>query len=170
MRRTQLPADGRRTAEEESFMKRFHVHVSVGDLNQSIHFYTELFGSQRSVLRSDYARWMLDDPRANFAISQRGAALGVQHLGIQAEDRAELEEVYGRLQSANGPVLEEGATTCCYAKSEKSWIEDPQGVQWETFLTTGESTVYGHDPVRTEPVKAQDAACCAPKCCSPEAA
>lgn len=151
-------------------MKRFHVHVSVGDLNQSIQFYTELFGSQPSVLKSDYARWMLDDPRVNFALSQRGAAPGVQHLGIQAEDRAELEEVYGRLQSANGPVLEEGATTCCYAKSEKSWIEDPQGVQWETFLTTGESTVYGHDRVRTEPVKAQEAACCAPKCCSPEAA
>ncbi len=134
-------------------MKRFHVHVSVGDLNQSIQFYTELFGSQPRVLKSDYAKWMLDDPRVNFAISQRGAALGVQHLGIQVEDRAELEEVYGRLRSATGPVLEEGATTCCYAKSEKSWIDDPQGVQWETFLTTGESTVYGHDPVRTEPVK-----------------
>ena len=144
-------------------MKRFHIHVSVGDLNQSIHFYTELFGSQPSVLKSDYARWMLDDPRVNFAISQRGAALGVQHLGIQAEDRAELEEVYGRLQSANGPVLEEGATTCCYAKSEKSWIEDPQGVQWETFLTTGTSTVYGHDPVSTEPVNAQEATCCSPQ-------
>ena len=170
MRRTQLPADGRRTAEEESLMKRFHVHVSVGNLKQSIQFYTELFGSQPSVLKSDYARWMLDDPRVNLAISQRGAALGVQHLGIQAEGRAELEEVYGRLQRANGPVLEEGVTTCCYAKSEKSWIEDPQGVQWETFLTTGESTVYGHDPVRTEPVKAQEATCCAPNCCSPQAA
>jgi catechol 2,3-dioxygenase-like lactoylglutathione lyase family enzyme len=117
-------------------MKRFHVHMSVGDLNQSIQFYTELFGSEPSALKSDYARWMLDDPRVNFAISQRGAALGVQHLGIQAEDRAELEEVYGR----------------------------------ETFLTTGESTVYGHDPVRTELVKAQEVACCAPKCCSSEAA
>jgi catechol 2,3-dioxygenase-like lactoylglutathione lyase family enzyme len=170
LRRTQLPADGRRTAEEESLMKRFHVHVSVGDLNQSIQFYTEFFGSQPSVLKSDYARWMLDDPRVNFAISQRGAARGVQHLGIQAEDRAELEEVYGRLQSANAPVLEEGATTCCYAKSDKSWIEDPQGVQWETFLTSGESTVYGHDPVRTELVKTQETTCCAPNCCSPQAA
>jgi catechol 2,3-dioxygenase-like lactoylglutathione lyase family enzyme len=151
-------------------MMRFHVHVSVGDLNQSIQFYTELFGSQPRVLKSDYAKWMLDDPRVNFAISQRGAALGVRHLGIQVEDRAELEEVYGRLQSATGPVLEEGATTCCYAKSEKSWIEDPQGVQWETFLTTGESSVYGHDPVRTEPVKAQEVTCCAPNCCSPQAA
>jgi catechol 2,3-dioxygenase-like lactoylglutathione lyase family enzyme len=151
-------------------MKRFHVHMSVGDLNRSIQFYTELFGSQPSVLKSDYARWMLDDPRVNFAISQRGAALGVQHLGIQVEDRAELEEVYGRLRSATGPVLEEGATTCCYAKSEKSWIDDPQGVQWETFLTTGESTVYGRDPVRTEQVKAQEVTCCAPNCCSPQAA
>jgi catechol 2,3-dioxygenase-like lactoylglutathione lyase family enzyme len=151
-------------------MKRFHVHMSVGDLNRSIQFYTELFGSQPSVLKSDYAKWMLDDPRVNFAISQRGAALGVQHLGIQVEDRAELEEVYGRLRSATGPVLEEGATTCCYAKSEKSWIDDPQGVQWETFLTTGESTVYGRDPVRTEQVKAQEVTCCAPNCCSPQAA
>jgi catechol 2,3-dioxygenase-like lactoylglutathione lyase family enzyme len=144
--------------------------MSVGDLNRSIQFYTELFGSQPSVLKSDYAKWMLDDPRVNFAISQRGAALGVQHLGIQVEDRAELEEVYGRLRSATGPVLEEGATTCCYAKSEKSWIDDPQGVQWETFLTTGESTVYGRDPVRTEQVKAQEVTCCAPNCCSPQAA
>ncbi len=144
-------------------MKRFHVHVSVGDLNRSIQFCTELFGRQPSVLKSDYARWMLDDPRVNFAISQRGAALGVQHLGIQAEDRAEFEEVYACLQGANGPVLEEGATTCCYAKSEKSWIEDPQGVQWETFLTSGESTVYGHDPVRTEPLKAKEATCCSPQ-------
>jgi catechol-2,3-dioxygenase len=150
-------------------MKRFHVHVSVGDLSQSIDFYAELFGSKPTVLKSDYAKWMLDDPRVNFAISQRGAALGVQHMGIQVEDRPELDEVCARLQRANGPVLEEGATTCCYAQSEKSWIEDPQGVQWETFLTTEESAAYGHDPVQTEPAKAQESTCCAPSCCSPGA-
>ncbi len=96
-------------------------------------------------MKSDYAKWMLEDPRVNFAISQRGGASGVRHLGIQVEDPAELREVYERLSRAERPVLEEGNTTCCYAKSEKSWIEDPQGVQWETFLTTGESTVYGND-------------------------
>ena len=87
---------------------------------------------------------MLEDPRVNFAISQRGSDAGIRHLGIQVEDGAELAEVYARLQRADRPVLEEGATTCCYANSEKSWIADPQGVQWETFLTTGESTHYGN--------------------------
>ena len=101
---------------------------------------------------------MLEDPRVNFAISQRGSAVGIRHLGIQVEDRAELADVYSRLQRAEAPVLEEGATTCCYAKSEKSWIEDPQGVQWETFLTTGESTVYGSDPVSAQPARP----CCVP--------
>jgi len=152
-------------------MKRFHVHVSVSDLAESVPFYSQLFGAEPSVRKSDYAKWMLEDPRVNFAISQRGAPPGVQHLGIQVENRAELEEVYERLQRAERPVLEEGATTCCYAESEKSWIADPQGVQWETFLTTGESTVYGHDPVRVQPApSSQDSSCCAPSCCSPRAA
>lgn len=152
-------------------MKRFHVHVSVSDLAESVPFYSQLFGAEPSVRKSDYAKWMLEDPRVNFAISQRGAPPGVQHLGIQVENRAELEEVYERLQRADRPVLDEGATTCCYAESEKSWIADPQGVQWETFLTTGESTVYGHDPVRVQPApSSQDSSCCAPSCCSPRAA
>jgi catechol 2,3-dioxygenase-like lactoylglutathione lyase family enzyme len=137
-------------------MKRFHVHVSVGDLAQSIRFYSELFGTTPSVHKADYAKWLLEDPRVNFAISQRGVTPGVQHLGMQVESGGELEEVYARLKRAERPVLEEGATTCCYAQSEKSWIADPQGVQWETFLTTGESTVYGHDP----------APCCAASCCN----
>jgi hypothetical protein len=114
---------------------------------------------------------MLEDPRVNFAISRRGAPPGVQHVGIQVENRADLEEVYERLRRAERPVREEGATTCCYAHSEKSWIADPQGVQWETFLTTGESTVYGRDPARFQRApSSQDPSCCAPICCPPRAA
>ena len=124
-------------------MKRFHVHVAVEDLSQSVRFYSTLFGAEPTVVESDYAKWMLENPRVNFAISQRGGAAGVQHLGIQVEDSAELAEVYERLKRAERPVLDEGATTCCYAHSEKQWIADPQGVAWETFLTHGRSTVYG---------------------------
>jgi catechol 2,3-dioxygenase-like lactoylglutathione lyase family enzyme len=127
-------------------MKRLHVHVSVDDLAPSIRFYSTLFAAEPTVRKSDYAKWMLDDPRVNFAISQRGRGRGpgLDHLGIQVESEGELREVYGRLQAAEAPVLEVGATTCCYAKSEKAWIVDPQGLSWETFLTSGESTVYGH--------------------------
>jgi catechol 2,3-dioxygenase-like lactoylglutathione lyase family enzyme len=141
-------------------MKRLHVHVSVNDLNESVRFYQELFDTEPVVLKSDYAKWMLEDPRVNFAISQRGGASGIRHLGLQVEDRSELAEVYGRLKRAEGPVLEEGTTTCCYAKSEKSWIADPQGVQWETFLTTGEATVYGSDPIVEKAAAASP--CCIP--------
>lgn len=139
-------------------MKRLHVHVSVDDVAKSIQFYSTLFAAEPVVRKDDYAKWMLEDPRVNFAISKRGGEAGIRHLGIQVEDRAELADVYSRLRRAEAPVLEEGATTCCYAKSEKSWIEDPQGVQWETFLTTGESTLYGSDPV----VDAKARSCCAP--------
>jgi catechol-2,3-dioxygenase len=143
-------------------MKRLHVHVSVADLAQSIRFYSALFAAQPSVTKSDYAKWMLDDPRVNFAISSRNGEAGLDHLGIQVETPEELQDVYGRLQQADRPVLEEGATTCCYAKSEKAWITDPQGVSWETFLTSGESTVYGDSvdlgPIRTTTAKS---ACCA---------
>jgi catechol 2,3-dioxygenase-like lactoylglutathione lyase family enzyme len=151
-------------------MKRLHVHVSVADLAQSVRFYSALFAAAPTVRKPDYAKWMLDDPRVNFAISARGAAApGLDHLGIQVETPAELDEVYGRLRDADRPVLEEGATTCCYAQSEKAWIADPQGVAWETFLTVGESTVYGDGvdlgAVRTmapaAPVApAPQAACC----------
>lgn len=147
-------------------MKRLHVHVGVDNLDQSIGFYSALFGAQPSVTKDDYAKWMLDDPRVNFAIScKEGAAKGIEHLGIQVEDSAELAEVYGRLKVAGGPVLEEGATTCCYAKSEKSWIADPDGVVWEAFLTQGESTVYG-DSLDFDQLAGDNAAataCCAPK-------
>lgn len=147
-------------------MKRLHVHVSVKDLDASVHFYSQLFAADPTVRKGDYAKWMLDDPRVNFAISQRDGKPGVQHLGIQVEDRGELAEVYERLRRAERPVLEEGETTCCYAQSEKSWIDDPQGVQWETFLTTGESAVYGTDVIRPKGEKEPKAACCAPSCCS----
>lgn len=139
-------------------MKRLHVHVSVADLDESVRFYSTLFAAQPSVRKGDYAKWMLEDPRVNFAISRRGKATGIRHLGIQAETDAELAEVFARLEHAERPVLREGKTTCCYAKSEKSWVEDPQGVQWETFLTTGESTVYGGDAVEG----ARAAPCCEP--------
>ena len=143
-------------------MKRLHVHMSVGDLDQSIRFYSTLFAAPPTVVKPDYAKWMLEDPRVNFAISTHaGGAPGIDHLGIQVEDGAELQEIYGRLKEAEGPVLEEGKTTCCYAQSEKSWTLDPQGVSWETFLTTGESTVYGTSAPRIERLK-PTAACCGP--------
>ena len=151
-------------------MKRLHVHVSVEDVAASIRFYNTLFAAEPTVTKSDYAKWMLEDPRVNFAISKRGSEAGIRHLGIQVEDHAELTEVYSRLQRAESPVLDEGATTCCYARSEKSWIADPQGVKWETFLTVGESTTYG-----TEEPTLPRATCCEPaaspkaepvKCCA----
>ncbi len=136
-------------------MKRLHVHVAVRNLDTSIGFYSQLFAAEPTVRKPDYAKWMLEDPRVNFAISQRDASPGVQELGIQAESREELADLYARLKRIDRPVLEEGVTACCYAQSEKSWIEDPQGQEWEIFLTTGESTTYGHD---------------APNCCSSPAA
>lgn len=154
-------------------MKRFHVHVGVADLEQSIAFYSGLFGQEPSVTKSDYAKWMLEDPRVNFAISQKcGAVKGVEHLGLQVEDQDELAKVYAGLQAAGRPVLEEGATTCCYAQSEKSWIADPDGVVWEAFLTTGDSTVYGAGPELEQLASASAAAgaCCAPQTAAKPAA
>ena len=152
-------------------MKRLHVHVGVTDLDASIGFYSTLFGAAPSVVKPDYAKWMLDDPRVNFAISQgKHAAKGIEHLGIQVENADELAQVYGRLKAADRPVLEEGATTCCYAKSEKSWITDPDGVAWEAFLTNGEASVYGEALGLSafSPNAANDA-CCTPaiktSCC-----
>ena len=141
-----------------------HVHVGVKDLDQSIAFYSTLFGAEPTVAKADYAKWMLEDPRVNFAISSgHHAVKGIEHLGIQVEDTDELAEVYDRLQTADRPVLEEGATTCCYAKSEKSWISDPDGVMWETFLTNGEATVYGDSPdFSATPLNASNDTCCAP--------
>ena len=152
-------------------MKRLHVHVGVTDLDQSIAFYSTLFGAGPSVVKDDYAKWMLEDPRVNFAISSgQHASKGIEHLGIQAEDGAELAEVYGRLERAGRPVLEEGATTCCYAKSEKSWVADPDGVIWEAFHTTGEATVYGDSPSFDALASAKAANAEPSKCCAPAAA
>jgi predicted enzyme related to lactoylglutathione lyase len=124
-------------------MKRMHVHVSVIDLDQAVGFYSALFATQPGVLKDDYAKWMLDDPCVNFAISARGREPGLDHLGIQVGSADELKDVYGRLREAGGAILEQGQTTCCYAESEKSWIADPAGISWEAFHTTGESTDYG---------------------------
>ncbi|MFM2043446.1 MAG: hypothetical protein RLY86_2022 [Pseudomonadota bacterium] len=125
-------------------MKRLHVHVAVEDLEESVRFYSTLFATTPVVLKSDYAKWLLEDPRVNFAISARGAdRAGIEHLGIQVEDADELADVYGRLRQADRPVLEEGHTSCCYARSEKSWVRDPAGIPWEVFHTYGDHAVYG---------------------------
>jgi hypothetical protein len=144
-------------------MKRLHVHVSVEDIPDSIGFYSALFAAKPSVIKSDYAKWMLEDPRVNFAISTRGREPGLDHLGIQVENTDELQEVYARLREAGGNILEQGQTTCCYAKSEKSWIDDPAGIAWETFHTTGESTVYGDGTGENNArmTHEKDDACCA---------
>ena len=150
-------------------MKRLHVHIAVEDLPQSINFYSVLFAAQPSTVKADYAKWMLDDPRVNFAISTRSRQPGLDHLGIQVENADELHEVYARLREAGGDVIEQGQTTCCYAKSEKSWIDDPAGVAWETFLTTGESTTYGDGSGEREARVKKDACCVPPAAQTPAA-
>ena len=146
-------------------MKRLHIHVAVENLPQSIGFYSALFAAQPAVVKADYAKWMLDDPRVNFAISTRGRQPGLDHLGIQVENADELQEVYGRLHEAGGNIIEQGQTACCYAKSEKSWIDDPSGIAWETFLTTGESTTYGDGTGERDARVAhgEQSACCVPQ-------
>ncbi|HEV2594613.1 MAG TPA: ArsI/CadI family heavy metal resistance metalloenzyme [Sphingomicrobium sp.] len=146
-------------------MKRLHVHVGVNDLDQSVRFYSTLFAADPTVKKDDYAKWMLEDPRVNFAISARERATnGIEHLGIQVESADELSEVHGRLKAADRPVLDEGNATCCYAKSEKSWITDPGGVVWETFFTSGESTTYGdHAGLAASAEGIADDKCCIPK-------
>lgn len=143
-------------------MKRMHLHVSVPDLARSIGFYSTLFGAPPSVTKRDYAKWMLDDPRVNFAISQREAASGVDHVGIQVESQAELGELAGRLKAAGEQTFDEAAVTCCYARGDKTWVSDPSGVRWETFFTFGEATSYGEDPALAElqAVQAAGSACC----------
>lgn len=140
-------------------MKRMHVHVSVADLGESIEFYRTLFGAAPDVRESDYAKWLLDDPRVNFAISARGRAPGLDHLGVQVESDEELREIAGRLAAAERPVLEQKDAACCYARSDKAWSADPQGVRWETFRTHGALTVYGEDAQPARPAQ-QGSACC----------
>lgn len=146
-------------------MKRMHVHVAVENIEQSVRFYATLFAAAPTVLKPDYAKWMLEDPRVNFAISKRAANPGIEHLGIQVENETELAEIYDRLSRAERPVLEEPATTCCYANSDKQWIADPQGVAWETFLTKGDATVYGRSGAVERLAAAGETAdvpCCTP--------
>jgi catechol 2,3-dioxygenase-like lactoylglutathione lyase family enzyme len=126
-------------------MKRLHVHIAVEDLNKSIGFYSTLFGAKPSVLKHDYAKWMLEDPRVNLAISQRDQIAGVDHLGIQVETDGELRELAKRLKAAGEETRDQESTTCCYAQSNKVWVNDPSGVRWETFYTFGEATAYGED-------------------------
>ncbi|HEX3066812.1 MAG TPA: ArsI/CadI family heavy metal resistance metalloenzyme [Dongiaceae bacterium] len=138
-------------------MKRFHVHVAVEDLDQSIRFYSTLFAAEPAVVKSDYAKWMLDDPRVNFAISRRGEQRGVDHLGLQVDDHGELTEISDRLDSAGRELYGRGVAHCCYARSDKAWVQDPQGVSWETFFTFGQETTYGEGTV--------EQAASAPACC-----
>ena len=155
-------------------MKRFHVHVGVIDVEQSIRFYSTLFGAEPSVSKADYAKWMLDDPRINFAISQRGSQHGVNHLGIQVESDDELTAMRAQLSKADANMTIEEGANCCYAKSDKLWTTDPQGVAWETFHSLGSIPIFGsEEPVAPacdtgSPLEAsastasQGGACCAP--------
>jgi catechol 2,3-dioxygenase-like lactoylglutathione lyase family enzyme len=143
-------------------MKRMHVHLTVTDLDQSVRFYVTLFGVAPSVVKDDYAKWMLDDPRVNFAISTRAKAPGLDHLGIQVESTDDLDDVSGRLAQAGENLLEQRQATCCYAKSDKTWVSDPQGVAWETFVTFGDATTYGEDRGVGPEIAKASSACCVP--------
>lgn len=142
-------------------MKRFHVHLHVDDLARSIGFYSKLFAAAPARVESDYAKWMVEDPPVNFAISTRGSQPGIDHLGIQTDDAAELAGMKARAEAAGLAVLDEGETTCCYARSEKHWVTDPQGIAWEHFHTLGNIPVF-HEPAAAPAASAS--ACCASGC------
>lgn len=137
-------------------MKRFHVHVGVDDLEKSMKFYSSMFGASPSVVKGDYAKWMLEDPAVNFAISTRAGTTGIDHLGLQTDDATELAAMKARAESADLGVRDDGVTTCCYARSEKHWITDPQGIAWEQFQSLGDI------PVFREAAPAGASACCEP--------
>jgi hypothetical protein len=139
-------------------MNRFHVHLNVTDLGSSIRFYSALFAAEPTVVKPDYAKWMLDDPRVNFAISSTGRAPGIDHLGLQVDASDELLALGQRLDAAGGTVVPEEAAICCYAQSDKLWTEDPQGTRWETFHTVGGATTY----YAPEAACATDGAACSP--------
>lgn len=146
-------------------MKRLHLHIRVPELEPAIAFYSTLFDATPTVVKEDYAKWMLDDPRVNLAISARARANGIDHVGIQVDSRDALDVLAGRLKAAGATTLDQEATTCCYARSDKSWVTDTAGVRWETFFTHGEATFYGEDeamPVAAIACgeRASDAACC----------
>jgi hypothetical protein len=143
-------------------MKRFHVHVAVDNLADSIKFYSGMFAAAPSVVKPDYAKWMLDDPRINFAISQRNREAGVNHLGIQVESADELADMQQRLTGLQTGMVAEAGAACCYAKSDKYWVEDPSGVPWETFHTLDSIPVYGANAGSGEP-PSDAAACCVPE-------
>ena len=138
-------------------MKRLHIHIGVENIEQALPFYTALFGAEPVKTKTDYAKWLLDDPRVNFAISTRPSKKGVDHLGIQVDDNGELDEVRGRIKSAGLSAFDEGETVCCYAKSDKTWVQDPAGMAWETYRTMEDAEIYGKDPVMS------DSACCTPE-------
>jgi catechol 2,3-dioxygenase-like lactoylglutathione lyase family enzyme len=169
-------------------MKRFHVHVAVPDLQASIRFYSTLFGAEPSVRKDDYAKWMLDEPRLNFAISQRGGAPGVNHLGFQVDSDGELEALHANLEAADRSVVAEKGANCCYARSDKYWITDPAGIAWESFHTLGNIPMFGGsdtddaeaccNSMTATPSAVSESACCTPSasasrsenattCCSP---
>ena len=145
-------------------MKRFHVHVAVPDLQAGIRFYSTMFGAQPAVVKDDYAKWMLEDPRVNFAISHRGGKAGINHLGFQVDEPSELDDIHARLQAADSAVTEEKDVSCCYAKSDKYWVTDPAGVPWESFRSLGTVPFYNGEAGET----AKDA-CCAPAASGKEA-
>ena len=140
-------------------MKRFHVHAHVDDLKASIAFYSKLFAAPPTRVEADYAKWMLEDPRINFAISTRGDATGVDHLGFQTDDAQELAELAARAKDADMTLLDQGEADCCYARSEKHWITDPQGIAWEHFHTLESIPVFGEGTKQSD---RQESACCAP--------
>ena len=137
-------------------MKRMHLHIAVDDLAQSIRFYSTLFGAAPTINKPDYAKWMLEDPKVNFAISQRGAKPGLDHIGIQVESDSELDDIRQRLERADLAMLTEAGTTCCYAKSDKHWVQDPSGIAWETYRTLDSAPTFNEQPERAA------AACCTP--------
>ncbi len=145
-------------------MKRFHVHVRVDDLDSSMRFYSTLFGAEPTVVKPDYAKWMLDDPRVNFAITAGSTSAGLDHLGLQVESDEDLAIIAGRLDAAGQSVVRQEYAACCYARGNKGWVSDPTGISWETFHTFGDSTVYGNDraprPAAAKPL--ESASCCAP--------
>jgi len=147
-------------------MKRFHVHLHVDDLARNLGFYSKLFGAEPTRVEADYAKWMLQDPPLNFAISTRGSQPGIDHLGIQTDDPAELDQMKSQAASFDAALLDEGATSCCYARSEKHWVTDPQGIAWEQFHTLGNIPVFNE----AQPVAPQAAAPSAKACCPPSVA
>lgn len=143
-------------------MKRFHVHVAVPDLDQGIAFYSKLFGAEPTLRKPDYAKWMVEEPRLNFAISSRGQEAGINHLGIQLDSDDEFQAMHAQLMEADAGLVEEIGANCCYAKSDKYWVTDPAGIAWETYHTLGSIPMFGSEsdePVG-EPASAMASAGC----------